>query len=485
MDKEILAASKVVESPPKPTIKLNLIDETDRVTPLDSSSTNHSSTSASSTETLLTARERSHTELNVSNSKSPLCSSKSENQTSPSKEMIDNQKIAGQNEAPTTIVFNLDSQTGTYITVGKVKSEIKTTEEDDNHSDKSKDTVGKSVICRKESFGKENNDSLHKTSKSHKQEKIESDNSEDTDEEDEILKIKSSRYKRRSGLSDKSVGENGNDSQKSDDSDSEGEITLNTTEDLIAASMGLMKLGAANEPNVSIISDQLDCSSKGSISVGTDSSSSVLRDASRLYETDRSIEKVKASLSDSNAVDHHLDSAKSKLKNPNLGEQRLSQGHDLQVDSFVNNQSSYCENDIKEEDVSLVLKTSLNQFLSSRLSKSRNLDDSSNLSGLKSNSDSRINGFDYNTHYTHGKYSTPITNELDSLNDFENCNNYSSPSLKSFEHHEKGMRYLVKSRNGSKSSDYSSQESVIFPEGSFTGQCKHRDSSFLGRFLFF
>ena len=467
MDREILAASKTVESPPKPAIKLNLIEESDRVAPLDNSPTNHSTVSTSSTETLLTARERSHTELNISNSKSPLCSEKLENQTSPVKEIDENQNVPNQSEPTKTLVFSLDSDTGTYLTT-------------DNEN-----------TNRKESLGKGNDDGIDIVADGLKEEsRPEIDSLHHTDEDDDILKLKKSRHK-RSDMSNKSGEGNRSSLEKSPDSDNE-DGQLNTTDELIAASMGLIKLGTSNEQSTSVISDQLDESSKAGISVGTDSSSGVLRDASRLYENDDRVEKVRGSLSDLDTKSSHMigqkkdlvnlfsDGAKSESFNRSQGLCRQFNSHN---DSVISDQSSDFENDIKEEDVSHILKTSLNQFLSSRLSKSRNLEDSanmSNLSGLINNSDSRTNGYDNNNFCAHGKYSTPITNELDVMNDYDNGNNYSSPSLKSFEHHEKGVRYMTKSRNGSKSSDYSSQESVIFPEGSFNGQCKHRDSSYLG-----
>ena len=462
MDKEILVASKVVESPPKPVVQLNLIEESDRVTPLDGSPTNHSTVSTSSTETLLTARERSHVELNVSNSKSPLCSDKLENQISPVKAIDENQNVPNQSEAVKTLVFNLDSDTGTYLT--NVNENIKTKEGNGVGND---DEMGRIDDCHKEGTSK------------------------DKDVDDDLIIHKKTRHKRGSDLSDKSGEENGSSLDKSHESDDEEDGILNTTDELIAASMGLIKLDSGDrEKSISIMSDQLDDLSKGSYSLCSDSSSSVLRDASKLYESDDS-KQVRDSLSCSDLRSSHL--MGNKTDRANLSNDRsksesfnrisaISEQLNSHNDSMIySDQSSDFENDIKEEDVSHILKTSLNQFLSSRLSRSRNLEDStnlSNLSGLKCN-DSRVNGYEGNSYYAQKKYSTPITN----MNDTENSNNFSSPSLQSFEHHEKGLRYLTKSRNGSKSSDYSSQESVILPEGSFSGQCKHRDSSYLGGYF--
>ncbi|KAL3887875.1 hypothetical protein ACJMK2_000264 [Sinanodonta woodiana] len=66
----------------------------------------------------------------------------------------------------------------------------------------------------------------------------------------------------------------------------------------------------------------------------------------------------------------------------------------------------------------------------------------------------------------------------------ENIPSSFEASLRSFEMHERenysSAIGLDKSRNGSKSSDYSSQGSTVFPEGSFTGQCRHKDESKLG-----
>ncbi|KAK3579787.1 hypothetical protein CHS0354_022096 [Potamilus streckersoni] len=73
---------------------------------------------------------------------------------------------------------------------------------------------------------------------------------------------------------------------------------------------------------------------------------------------------------------------------------------------------------------------------------------------------------------------------VDSNQMHENVPSSFEASLRSFEMHERenysSVIGLDKSRNGSKSSDYSSQGSTIFPEGSFTGQCKHKDESKLG-----
>ena len=465
MDKEILVASKVVESPPKPVVQLNLIEESDRLTPLDGSPTNHSTVSTSSTETLLTARERSHIELNVSNSKSPLCSDKLENQISLVKAIDENQNMPNQSEAVKTLVFSLDSDTGTYLTNGK-----------------------ESLKTKSSGNGKYDDGEMRRDADCHKE-----GTSKDKDVDDDLIIHKKTRHKRGSDLSDKSGEENRSSLDKSHESDDDEDGKLNTTDELIAASMGLIKLDSGDrEKSVSIVSDQLDDSSKGSYNLCSDSSSSVLRDASRLYESDDS-KQVRDSFSGSDSRSSHLmgnktdranlsnDRSKSESFNriPAISEQLNSHNDSM----IYSDQSSDFENDIKEEDVSHILKTSLNQFLSSRLSRSRNLEDStnmSNLSGLKCN-DSRVNGYEGNSFYAHKKYSTPITN----MNDTENSNNFSSPSLQSFEHHEKGLRYLTKSRNGSKSSDYSSQESVILPEGSFSGQCKHRDSSYLGGYIDF
>ena len=291
--------------------------------------------------------------------------------------------------------------------------------------------------------------------------------------------------------------ENSDKSIDSDKSDSEGETNLNTTDDLIAASMGLIKLGDHShaEGNRSVVSDQLDVSgtvSDNGSSVGNNSSSSVLRDASRLYESHNEVYRSNSEVENGNIsdLDHQLPKvimvdkenagtgSKTELTTESFHKHKTVDVNSGNNDLHHSDMSSEFENDIREEEVSHVLKTSLNQFLSSRLSRSRNLEDTVNSSGIRNNSDLKMNGRDVETYYPKGVF-TPDTNDY-SLNGLENCNNYSSPSLKSFEHHEKGMRYIIKSGNGSRSSDYNSQESMMFPEGSFTGQSKHRDSSRLG-----
>ena len=489
MDREILVASKLVETPPKPAVQLNLIEETDRVTPLDNSPTSHSTISTSSAETLLTAREISHVDQNISNSKSPVCSEKLENQISPVKVIDENQNVQNQSEAVKTLVFSLDADTGTYVT----NNENLNTKE-----------------CLSDENGGVANGGLVKAVYG-----LNEGNSGNKDVVDDQIINKKARHKRKSEMSYTSGEENRNSFEKSHDmshdledkshgwddkshdlDSDDGDGPLNTTDELIAASMGLIKLDSGDkEKSLSLVSDELDDSSKGSYSLGTDSSSNVLRDASRLYASGDRSDLVRDSMSSSDSRSasfnshktdpHEKDQVNFTNDKSNLEKFNSKVGITNQLnDSFINSdQSSDFENEIKEEDVSHVLRTSLNQFLSSRLSCNRTYEDStntSNLSGLKGN-DSKVNGYGGNSSYAQKKYSTPLTN----MSDFENSNNFSSPSLQSFEHHEKGLRYLTKSRNGSKSSDYSSQESVILPEGSFTGQCKHRDSSYLGGLYLF
>ena len=448
MDKEILAATKAEVSPTKPATKLNLVNEEDRVAPLEYSSTNQSTTSTSSTDTVLTARESSHTDNIVKDSKSPLCSNTSSNQNNSSNETGVIKTKEKKTESPKALVFKLDTESGEFVTSGDL------------------------VPDQLESANKDSSDQNDKVTES--LEKGES--LQDNDAGVETSKRKSSEHKPKSSLSDNLVVSEEN----SDVSDGESESNLNTTDDLIAASMGLIKLEPGGEGSTSIISDQLDVSDRGSInevSGGNNSSSSVLKDASRLYDISDKVKESPGGYSSSEYI---------QVDNSSCGAEKLQNSRSEQVqihinksDSVSTDKSSDFENDIREEEVSHILRTSLNQFLSSRLSRSRNFEDSRNLSSIN-NSDLKLNGSNMESYYPLNIH-TPVTNEQSSLNGLDSYCNYSSPSLKSFEKHEKGVRYLAKSRNGSKSSDYSSQESMIFPEGSFSGQCKHRDGSNLGK----
>ena len=510
MDKEILA-TKAEVSPTKPDIKLNLVSKEDRVTPLENSSTNHSTVSTSSTDTVVVARDHLDS---MKDGKTKLCSIKTTNQNNSSNETGETEQNGKKSDSPNTVVFKLDTDSGKLVTSEDVKSEQKEPINGSNEFEKVTESLDKNCNIK--------------------------------DDEIEIggMKRKSNDLKSKSSFLDKlETCEKRDEEHMMDDSvdsDGESESNLNTTDDLIAASMGLIKLDSG-KGHTSDVSDKLDVSGLGcvnsielrtdktpqsfvhtesnsindvgrvsvnDISGGNNSSSSVLIDASRLYDiSDRALSDIsdRAKNDVSNRSNNQVNlstevteannsTCEKELKKLSLSRNNLQNGshcvgkNDSQNDSlsFGKNDSrngshtSDFENDFKEEEVPSILRTSLNQFLSSRLSRSRNLEDSRNLSSLTNSSDLKLNRSDMKTYYPLG-FHTPAMNEHSSMNGFDSFCNYSSPSLKSFEHHEKDVRYCTRSQNGSKSSDYSSQESMVFPEGSFTGQGKHRDTSLLGK----
>ena len=513
MDKEILA-TKAEVSPTKPDIKLNLVSEEDRVTPLENSSANQSTASTSSTDTVVVARDHCNYLDSLKDGKTKLCSIKTTNQNNSSNETGETEQNGKKSDSPNTLVFKLDTDSGKLVTSADVKSEQEELINGSNEFEKVTESLDKNCNIK--------------------------------DDEIDIggMKIKSNDHKSKSSFLDKlETCEKRDEEHMMDDSvdsDGESESNLNTTDDLIAASMGLIKLDNG-KGHTSDVSDQLDVSGLGcvnsielrmdktpqsfvhtesnsisyvggvsvnDISGGNNSSSSVLIDASRLYDiSDRALSDIsdRAKNDVSNRSNNQVNlstevteannlTCEKELKKLSLSQNNLqndshcvgkndSRNSKLSVgknDSRNGSHSSDFENDFKEEEVPSILRTSLNQFLSSRLSRSRNLEDSRNLSSLTNNSDLKMNRSDMKTYYPLG-FHTPAMNEHSSMNGFDSFCNYSSPSLKSFEHHEKDVRYRTRSQNGSKSSDYSSQESMVFPEGSFTGQGKHRDSSLLGK----
>ena len=516
MDKEILA-TKAEVSPTKPDIKLNLVSEEDRVTPLENTSANQSTASTSSTDTVVVARDHCNHLDSLKDGKTKLCSIKMTNQNNSSNETGETEQNGKKSDSQNTLVFKLDTDSGKLVTSADVKSEEKESINGSNEFEKVSESLDKNCNIK--------------------------------DDEIDIggMKRKSNDLKSKSSFLDKLETCEKRDEElmmdDSVDSDGESDSNLNTTDDLIAASMGLIKLDSG-KGHTSDVSDKLDVSGLGcvnaielrtdktqtqqsfvhsesnsindvggvsmnDISGGNNSSSSVLIDASRLYDTsDRALSDIsdRAKNDVSNRSNNQINlstevteannsTCEKELKKLSLSRNNLQNGshcvgkNDSQNDSLSvgkndsrnGSHTSDFENDFKEEEVPSILRTSLNQFLSSRLSRSRNLEDSRNLSSLTNSSDLKMNRSDMKIYYPLG-FHTPAMNEHSIMNGFDSFCNYSSPSLKSFEHHEKDVRYRTRSQNGSKSSDYSSQESMVFPEGSFTGQGKHRDTSLLGKF---
>ena len=509
MDKEILA-TKAEVSPTKPDIKLNLVSEEDRVTPLENSSTNQSTASSSSTDTVVVAKECNHLD-SKKDGKTKLCSNKTTNQNNSSNETSETEQNGKKSNSPNTLVFKLDTDSGKLVTSAGVKSEQKESINGSDEFEKVSESLDKNCNI--------------------KDDKIDIGG----------MKRKSNELKNKSSFLDKLETCEKRDEElmmdDSVDSDDESDSNLNTTDDLIAASMGLIKLDSG-KGHTSDVSDQLVVSGLGcvnsielrtnktpqsfvhtesnsindvggvsvnDISGGNNSSSSVLIDASRLYDiSDRALSDIsdRAKNDVSNRSNNQVNlstevteannsTCEKELKKLSLSQNNLQKGghcvgkndsrnSKLSVGKNDSQNGSHSSDDFKDEEVPSILRTSLNQFLSSRLSRSRNLEDSRNLTSLTNNSDLKMNRSDMKTYYPLG-FHTPAMNEHSSMNGFDSFCNYSSPSLKSFEHHEKDVRYRTRSQNGSKSSDYSSQESMVFPEGSFTGQGKHRDTSLLGK----
>ncbi|XP_052234562.1 uncharacterized protein LOC127847053 isoform X3 [Dreissena polymorpha] len=187
---------------------------------------------------------------------------------------------------------------------------------------------------------------------------------------------------------------------------------------------------------------------------------------------------------------------------------------DSNVCTSEDNENSASIGVIEDVDESLLHRSSIHQFLNSRCNKSRTLNNSGSFrnSGLdytnsfrqsplfeadvltpkKDLRESTVNGLSNkesgkilegpNDNIEVYEPDLPETPYIGRGNDydFSGCSETESPSLRSFEQHEKGVRYITKSRTGSRYSDYSSNGPVVFPEGSFQGQCRHKDQSLLG-----
>ena len=254
-----------------------------------------------------------------------------------------------------------------------------------------------------------------------------------------------------------------NGGDEMEDSTSDQSSSLNATDDLITASIGLIKIDTP-------LKQRHDAESRSKGSLGNlmlEKSSSAKR------------EKKKIQVSQS-------ESDKENCPNDVSTEEGLDD-----TDGPVSAADISLIDMIENVDESSLHKSSISQFLNSRCSsRSRYLDDStgsfyrSNISQSKSNLSN--NGVEI--YYPKGMPSQPSNdphgNESNSYSyDTSDYSDVCSPSLRSFEQHEKGVQYLTKSRSGSRSSDYSSNGTMTLPDGSFQGHCQHRDLSLLGEFF--
>ena len=141
----------------------------------------------------------------------------------------------------------------------------------------------------------------------------------------------------------------------------------------------------------------------------------------------------------------------------------------------------------EEVDQSILHRSSIHQFLTSRLNKSRSADNSGSISNSFVNgslttrveSKNGLVGIKDTDVYESELPETPFNDRVPDL-DYSGFNDLESPSLTSFEQHENHLRGVAKSRTRSKYSDYSSNGPVAFPEGSFQGQGRHKDETLLG-----
>ncbi|XP_053383005.1 PAS domain-containing serine/threonine-protein kinase-like, partial [Mercenaria mercenaria] len=429
----------------------------DAVTSLDHSSPNHSTVSTSSTETLLIARDVTCANTSTTSSKSlpEVDSSKSpkvceaESTKEPALE---------QHSDSETVVFKIDNNSGQYK-VGVTSPSVK---QDCEISATASKNSNQSVVCH--SFGS-STPVLKNLQKLEKSDIIASPCLSD------IMRLDS--QKNSPGF-DSSAIEGGDELEDSESFEANIEAEkskLNTTDDLIAATVGLVKLG--NAPI-----DNSDSAELGKMEVPVGGKLSNVSGRTNNLGSNKN-----DSLDTSMKVVDTKCSSSTKKDGENFDSEIVAESIKCANSMSESDKSSISV--IEDVDESLLHRSSINQFLNSRCNKSRNLEDSGSF--LRQNNSRNMNSSVIGTpgvevYFPKGIDSPDFKNDLDisnlELSDFSS-EGY-SPSLKSFEKHEKGVRYVTKSRNGSKSSDYSSNGTMMFPEGSFQGQCQHRDRSLLG-----
>ncbi|KAL4217724.1 hypothetical protein ACF0H5_022464 [Mactra antiquata] len=460
--------------------------KTDTVTSLEHSSTNCSTTSTSSTDTLLTAREGTcvNTSPSTSGSKNSEIHESYNNNNKTDSLKLEEEKLKSE-----VAVFKIN-EAGEYkideIVMDKQRegSPVVNEKGDDNNVDSR--ALGCSTPVSK---------GVQKLLKS---DIIASPCLSD------IMRLDS----QKNSPCDRSSAVEGDD--ELEDSTSDDLSNLNTTDDLIAAAMGIVKLEQCSEQEVQETSAKLikdnDVETK-------DANVDCKKDDLKEIET-KSGDNAKLTSKEM-----------SQVVSPSLKD---NEQNNADVDADLSNIGNSCSGStssssigvIDDIDESLLHRSSIHQFLNSRCNKSRTLDQSelsiksNNLSCKESprilnkckvnksqqesnnliNIDSSghevqdVSGIDspcepgVQIYYPECLESPSVCLGEDDLSlystDYSNFGY--SPSLRSFEKHEKGVRYVTKSRNGSKSSDYSSNGTLMFPEGSFQGQCQHRDQSYLG-----
>lgn len=433
----------------------------DAVTSLEQSSPNHSTVSTSSTETLLTARDATCANTSTTSSKSVqgMDSSKSP-KICESENKFESE--ARQNTKSETVVCKIDNTSGQYevgVTTpsGKIKCETPVV------SDTSPSQSG---VCH--SFGSS-------TPVSKNVQKLQKCDILASPCLSDIMRLDSQK---NSPVVDSSAVEGGDEMEDSETDSEKSELeseksNLNTTDDLLATAVGLGKHDSFQEGSVSSQnSDKMIEISARSDGSQSDSSTKTSKNTEVMGEVDLKYLPAEGGKCNS-YTENEINTNKCAISVSESDKSSISVIEDI--------------------DESLLHRSSIHQFLNSRCNKSRTFEDSGSF--LRQNNSQNVNSpcmsasgtTGVEVYYPEGidspctKSSLEISN-ID-LSDFSN-EGY-SPSLKSFEKHEKGVRYVTKSRNGSRSSDYSSNGTVMFPEGSFQGQCQHRDKSLLGNDIFY
>ncbi|XP_060589751.1 PAS domain-containing serine/threonine-protein kinase-like isoform X2 [Ruditapes philippinarum] len=436
----------------------------DAVTSLDNSSPNHSTVSTSSTETLLIARDTTCTNTSTTSSKSlpevDAIESPRICETGSAKEMID------KTSSTDTVVYKIDNS-GQYA-IENISPDVQQENENNNAIDAKLDKL---TVCQ----SVESSTPVSKNIK-----KLEKSDILASPCLSDIMRLDSQK---NSPGCDSSAIEGGDEMTNTDSFSAEADqdiekSELNTTDDLLAATVGLLKLDDMKCEDTE--KDKKDTSEDGKVL-------SKLKEESGYNDINSNASQQKDDLV--NTSDGAMKGKCSSAKKMEDEKEVPDVNNEISIDS------DKCANSVEESDKSfisviedidesLLHRSSIHQFLNSR-NKSRNLEDSGSF--LRPNESRNMNCSSQGTpgvevYFPKGIDSPEYKNNLDisSLELSDLSSEGYSPSLKSFETHEKGVRYVTKTRNGSRSSDYSSNSTMMFPEGSFQGQCQHRDQSLLG-----